>query len=192
MGKFFGNIHAVLAAGLVLTIAVMFGLHGDQVSGATVTRWLHLFFGVLWIGLLYYFNFVQTPTMPNIPAELKPGVSKYIAPSALFYFRWGAAFTVLTGLGVASHPARGGESYLVEALTLQEPYRLIGVGMWLAIVMAFNVWAIIWPAQKKILGLVEADDTAKAAAARTGLIFSRLNVLLSLPMFYCMVSANLG
>lgn len=192
MGKFFDNIHAILLGGLVLTIAVMVGLHSDQVSAASVMRWLHLFFGVMWIGLLYYFNFVQTPTMPSIPADLKPAVSKHIAPAALFYFRWGAAFTVLTGIGIASHPSAGAPSYLVQALTLQEPYRLIGVGMWLAIIMAFNVWFIIWPAQKKALGIVTVDDAAKASAARTGLVFSRTNVLLSLPMFYCMVSANHG
>ncbi len=110
-------------------------------------QWLHVFFGVMWIGLLYYFNFVQIPTMPEIPAELKPGVSKHIAPKALFYFRWGAAFTVLTGLILA---------YLYgeeKSLMLNDPSnRLIGIGMWLATIMAFNVWFIIWPNQKKALG----------------------------------------
>ncbi|HMO76608.1 MAG TPA: urate hydroxylase PuuD [Sphingopyxis sp.] len=192
MDKFFGNLHAVLGAGLVLAIALMFGLHGDYVSAPAVLRWLHLFFGIVWIGLLYYFNFVQIPTMPSVPAELKPGVSKYIAPKALFWFRWGAAFTVLTGLAVAAHPVKGGASYLVEALTLDANYRLIGVGMWLALIMAFNVWFVIWPAQKKALGLVEADDAAKAKAAKTAMIFSRTNTLLSIPMLYAMVSANHG
>jgi len=187
MAKFFGNLNLVLAAGLVASIVVILciGPNGEAVAAAF--RWLHLFFGVLWIGLLYYFNFVQIPTMPKVPAELKPGVSKHIAPAALFYFRWGAALTVLTGLIVA-HLA----NYLVEALTLQQPFLLIGIGMWLAIIMAINVWFVIWPNQKKALGLVEADDAAKAKAGVTAMIFSRTNTLLSLPMLYCMVNANGG
>mgnify|MGYP003456950389 FL=1 len=101
MAKFFGNLHLVLVVGLVLSFAVMFGVHGaDAVTAQAVTRWLHTFFGIVWIGLLYYFNFVQIPTMPKIPAELKPGISKHIAPSALFFFRWGVVLTVLIGLVV--------------------------------------------------------------------------------------------
>jgi uncharacterized membrane protein len=128
---------------------------------------------------------VQTPTMPTVPAELKPGITKYIAPSALFYFRWGAAFTVLTGLLLAWSYGE-----LMDALTLKPDARLIGIGMWLALIMAFNVWFIIWPAQKKVLGIVPADDAAKAAAATTGLIASRLNVLLSIPMLLAMTNAH--
>lgn len=187
MAKFFGNLHLVLVVGLVAALAVMFGIDGNLVTANGVFRWLHTFFGITWIGLLYYFNFVQIPTMPKVPAELKPGVSKYIAPSALFFFRWGAAFTVLTGLIVAHLTG-----YLHEALTFAQGYVLIGVGMWLALVMAFNVWFVIWPAQKKALGLVEADDATKAAAAKRAMIFSRTNTLLSIPMLYCMVNANLG
>lgn len=192
MAKFFGNLHAVLGVGLILAIAVMIGFHDGLVTPSTVLRWLHLFFGIVWIGLLYYFNFVQIPTMPSVPAELKPGVSKFIAPKALFFFRWGAALTVLTGLAVAAHPSSGAPSYLVQALALDENFRLIGIGMWLALIMAFNVWFVIWPAQKKALGLVEADDATKAAAATRAMIFSRTNTLLSLPMLYAMVSANMG
>jgi uncharacterized membrane protein len=121
--------------------------------------------------------------MPKIPAELKPGVSKYIAPQALFFFRWGAALTVLTGLILAY---LYGE--LTQALTLAPEARLIGIGMWLALIMAFNVWFIIWPAQKRVLGLVEADDATKAAAAKRAMIFSRTNTLLSIPMLLCMVA----
>jgi uncharacterized membrane protein len=121
--------------------------------------------------------------MPTVPAELKPGVSKYIAPKALFYFRWAAALTVLLGLCLAY--ANG---YLVESLTLRDGFQLIGTGMWLGLVMAFNVWVLIWPNQKKVLGLVEADDAAKAAAGKTAGIASRLNVLLSIPMLYAMAS----
>jgi uncharacterized membrane protein len=144
-----------------------------------------VFFGITWIGLLYYFNFVQTPVMPTVPAELKPGVSKYIAPKALFYFRWGAAFTVLTGLLLAWSYGE-----LVQALTLQPSARLIGIGMWLALIMAFNVWVIIWPNQKKVLGIVTADDAAKAKAAATAGMASRLNTLLSIPMLLCMTNAH--
>ncbi len=187
MGKILENLNVTLAIGLGLAIALMAAFHVGEVNASAILQWLHVFFGITWIGLLYYFNFVQTPAMPKVPAELKPGVSKYIAPSALFYFRWGAAFTVLTGLILAW---LYGEE---KALMLNDPSnRLIGIGMWLALIMAFNVWFIIWPAQKKILGLVEASDEAKAKAAPMALIASRLNVLLSLPMAYAMVSANLG
>ena len=183
MGKILESLNMVLLIGLVAAIGLMMGFHADSLTASVVLRWLHVFFGITWIGLLYYFNFVQIPTMPAVPAELKPGVSKYIAPKALFYFRWGAAFTVLTGLILAYV-----NNYLVEALTLQPQVRLIGIGMWLALIMAFNVWVIIWPNQQKVLGLVEADDAAKAKAARTALIASRTNTLLSIPMLYAMTT----
>ena len=183
MGKLFENLHVVLGIGLVLAIALMAIFHVDEVNASAILQWLHVFFGITWIGLLYYFNFVQIPTMPSVPAELKPGVSKYIAPKALFFFRWGAAFTVLTGLLLAYV-----QGYLIEALTLQEGFQLIGTGMWLALIMAFNVWFIIWPNQKKALGLVEADDATKAASARTAMIASRLNTMLSIPMLYAMTT----
>jgi uncharacterized membrane protein len=187
MAKFFGNLHAVLAVGLVAALALIFGTEPTGDLEQQMIRWLHTFFGILWIGLLYYFNFVQIPTMPSVPAELKPGVSKYIAPKALFFFRWGAALTVLFGLIIAWRA-----NYLVEALTLQQSYRLIGIGMWLALIMAFNVWFVIWPAQQKALGLVEADDATKAAAATRAMIFSRTNTLLSIPMLYAMIAFNGG
>ena len=192
MAKFFGNLHLVLATGLVLAIVVIMAF--AQYTGADaremtndVFHWLHVFFGVLWIGLLYYFNFVQVPTMPKIPAELKAGVTGHIAPSALFFFRWAAAFTVLTGLIIAFH-----NGYAIPALTFAGDYNLIGLGMWLALIMAFNVWVLIWPNQKKILGLVEATPEEKAKAAPIAAAASRTNVLLSLPMLWCMVNSNLG
>ena len=196
MAKFFGNLHLVLVTGLVLAIVLIVaftGWTGDnpEAIANAVMRWLHLFFGVVWIGLLYYLNFVQVPTMPKVPAELKKGVTGYIAPSVLFFFRYGALFTVLTGLAIAFH-----NGYGAQALTFQgtgaDGINLIGIGMWLALIMAANVWFVIWPAQKKILGLVEASDEAKAKAAPVALIASRTNVILSLPMFYAMVSANMG
>jgi uncharacterized membrane protein len=176
-----------IAIGVAFAIALMAIFHVDVLTAPPIFRWLHVFFGITWIGLLYYFNFVQIPTMPQIPAELKPGVSKHIAPAALFYFRWGAALTVLTGLIVAHL-----SGYMVEALTLQRPFLLIGIGMWLALIMAFNVWFLIWPNQKKALGLVQADDATKAKAASTAMMFSRTNTLLSFAMMYCMVNFNGG
>ena len=126
--------------------------------------------------------------MPSVPAELKPGVSKYIAPAALFWFRWAALATVVMGLAIAAHPP---QQYLVQALTFQEGYQLIGLGMWLGLIMAFNVWFVIWPNQKKALGLVEADADTKAKAASTAMIFSRTNTLLSVPMLYTMVTQGI-
>ena len=192
MAKFFGNLHLVLVTGLVLAIVVIMafvdytGADAREIANDTF-HWLHVFFGVLWIGLLYYLNFVQVPTMPKIPAELKPAVTGHIAPNVLFFFRWGAALTVLTGLIIAFH-----NGYAIPALTFAGDYNMIGLGMWLALIMAFNVWFIIWPAQKKILGIVEATPEQKAAAGPPALIASRTNVLLSLPMLYCMVNSNLG
>ena len=192
MAKFFGNLNYVLAAGVLLALLVMFGLDKDAFVGgpACIKQtfvWLHVFFGILWIGLLYYLNFVQVPTMPKIPAELKGAVTGHIAPQVFYYFRYAALFTVITGLVVAWN---GG--FLVSALTMSGAGKvnLIGLGMWLALIMAFNVWFIIWPAQKKILGIIEATAEEKAAAAPRALIASRTNTLLSFAMIYCMVSAN--
>ena len=185
MGKLLENLNVTLLIGLAAAIGLMMGFHANTLTAVVFVTWLHVFFGIVWIGLLYYFNFVQIPTMPTIPAELKPGVSKYIAPKALFYFRWGAAFTVLTGALLAWSYGE-----LVEGLTLQPQARLIGIGMWLGLIMAFNVWFIIWPNQKRALGLVEADDAAKAKSARTAMLTSRLNVLLSIPLLLAMTNAH--
>src|SRR5688572_11057361 len=145
MAKILGNFHLALLIGVVLLVAAMFGLHREAIGmegyWAQWLRFVHVFAGVLWIGLLYYFNFVQIPTMPKVPAELKPGVSKYIAPAALFWFRWAALATVVLGLLVAEMTQGG---YSARALTLGDGYRTIGIGMWLGIIMAANVWLIIW------------------------------------------------
>jgi uncharacterized membrane protein len=191
------NLRNTLVLSLILAILmiVAYGVHSpsgmDRTFWIAVVRWMHVFFGILWIGLLYYFNFVQTRVMPAIPAELKPAVSKYIAPEALFWFRWSALFTVLAGLTLAI--LRG---YILEVLTfgfaggfdkaLDLPFTLLGTGVWLAIIMFLNVWGVIWPNQKRSLGLVPADDAAKARAARVGMLASRINVLLSLPMLTAM------
>jgi uncharacterized membrane protein len=183
MGKLFDNLNLVLGIGVALAMGLMAGVHAEILTAEAVLRWLHVWFGILWIGLLYYFNFVQIPVMPTVPAELKPGVTKHIAPKALFYFRWAALLTVITGALLAMV-----KNYIVEALTFRDGFELIGIGMWLALIMAANVWFVIWPNQKRVLGLVEADDAAKATSARTALVASRTNVLLSLPMLYAMTT----
>jgi len=155
-------------------------------------RWFHVLSGVMWIGLLWYFNFVQTPTMPKIPNELKPAVGKFILPEALFWFRWGAMSTIVTGLILAEM-----NGYLMNAIRLgigdhNANLSAIGVGMWLGTIMWFNVWFIIWPNQKKNMGLVPVTDDEKKAAARKAGLTSRVNTLLSIPMLYCMLSASHG
>ena len=193
MAKFFGNLHLVLGVGLVAAIAVMACFTPDvALDTNSVFRWLHVFFGILWIGLLYYLNFVQVPTMPAIPAEQKGVITGHIAPKVFFFFRWSALLTVVTGLVIATVSGYGHRALTFAGANRHE--NLIGLGMWLALIMAFNVWFIIWPAQKKILNLGASEATAeeKAAAAPRALAASRINLLLSLPMIYCMVSANLG
>ena len=193
MAKILGNFHLALLIGIVLLVAAMVGFHqGSMDKGYWIEflRYLHVWAGILWIGLLYYFNFVQIPTMPKVPAELKPGVTKYIAPAALFWFRWAAVVTVVLGLVLAELSQHG---YVSNALTFQDNFRTIGTGMWLGIVMALNVWVVIWPNQKRALGIVPADDASKARSASLAMMASRTNLILSLPMLYCMVTqAHVG
>jgi uncharacterized membrane protein len=193
------NLRSTVISGLALT-AVLFVVVGSMVGGgisldhgwfAFLFRWLHVISGVMWIGLLWYFNFVQIPNMPNIPDDQKPAIGKVIAPAALWWFRWGAMATIATGLILAAM-----NGYLVGALTLgmtdggaSTP---IGIGMWLGAIMWFNVWFVIWPSQQKALGLVEASADEKAASAKTAMLFSRTNTLLSFPMLFCMVAAQNG
>ena len=190
MGKFLENLYRALLLGVFLMVVAIVVLHRDAVGAGPqwasyFVLYLHVFAAILWIGLLYYFNFVQIPTMPKIPAELKPGISKHIAPEALFWFRWAAAFTILFGLGTAQMKEPGG---ILATLSFSPGLATIGTGMWLAIFMAANVWFIIWPNQKKVLGLVKVDDAAKAAAGRIAMLTSRVNFVLSLPMLYFMVA----
>ena len=187
------NFRNTMIVSFILAIIMVVGymMHAggaDAIFWQGVFRWLHTFFGILWIGLLYYFNFVQIRKMPDIPAELKPAVSKYIAPEALFWFRYAALATWIMGVILAFN--RG---YLLEAFTLGATegfsvpqHTFIGVGMWLATIMFLNVWGFIWPNQKRALGIVPADDATKAKAARTAMLFSRINTLLSLPMLVTM------
>ena len=202
MAAFFGNLRNVVIAGFVLALLVI-GIYAsaggafDMTFGAFITRWLHILCGIMWIGLLYYFNFVQIPTMPKVPAELKGGVTGFIAPQALFWFRWAALATIILGIALASQSA--GYS-LLDALTLDAPNSfasintiLIGIGMWLGLIMGFNVWVLIWPAQQRALNIAgkypNLTPEEKAAAAKTAMIFSRTNTMLSIPMLFCMVAA---
>ncbi len=191
MGAIFTSPRNTVIAGVVLLVVIMLVIGGvtgqmtriDHAWATFAMRWLHVISGVLWIGLLWYLNFVQVPTMPSIPAENRSAISKFIAPNVLFYFRYAALATVITGLLLAWM-----QGYVVQALMFQKGFIMIGTGMWMALVMAFNVWFIIWPNQQKILGLVQATDAEKAAAAKPALYASRFNTMFSIGMLYCMVA----
>ena len=187
MGIIFQSLGRTIIAGVVI-LAILMGIAGtfgriDHAYGTFLMRYLHIASGVMWIGLLWYFNFVQIPSMPKIPDEQKPAISKVIAPEALFWFRWAALATVVTGLLVATM-----NGYIMQALTLSKGVHAIGIGMWLGLIMAFNVWFIIWPNQKKALGMVTVSPEEKAAAAKMAGMTSRINTMLSIPMLFCMVA----
>ena len=150
-----------------------------------ILRWFHVISAVMWVGILYYFNFVQIPNMENIPDDQKPAINKVIAPAALFWFRWGSVATVLTGLKLAYL-----SGYLHQAMTFSDDFWGIGLGMWLGIIMFINVWVVIWPNQKKALGIVKVDNKTKAKSARTAMLFSRTNTILSIPMLVGMTVAQ--
>ncbi len=189
------SLNRTLIAGSILTI--LFVLYYISVDGLIdeyfwqfIFRYIHVLAGTMWIGLLWYFNFVQIPNMPKIPDDQKPAIGKVIAPAALWYFRWGAMFTLISGL-ILAHL----NGYLLSSLQLgvvsgTTRDTAIGIGMWLAIVMFINVWFVIWPNQKKALGIVDASAEIKAKSAKTAMLFSRTNTLLSIPMLFAMVSAQ--
>ena len=192
MGSILSSLPKTVVAGFILLgiIVAIFGNVNflEPAWLAFAFRWLHVMVGVMWIGLLWYFNFVQIPSMPKISDEHKPAISKVIAPEALFWFRYSALLTVVTGLIVAWL-----NGYGHDALMLGEGYQAIGIGMWLAIVMAINVWFIIWPNQKRALGIVDAEPEVKAKSAKVAMLTSRTNTLLSVPMLYLMVAQqNVG
>jgi len=193
MAALFQSLGRTVIAGIViLAVLVIIFSGGNLGDGGAYslffTRWLHVLSGVMWIGLLWYFNFVQIPSMPKIPDEQKPAIGKVIAPAALFWFRYGALATVITGLLLIHQ-----QGYLVEALTFADSgVRAIGIGMWMGLIMAANVWFIIWPNQKKALGIVSVDADQKAAAAKTAVMASRFNTMLSIPMLYMMVAQQNG
>ncbi|GAA6156955.1 urate hydroxylase PuuD [Pyruvatibacter sp. HU-CL02332] len=200
MAGILSNLRNTIIAGfllaLVLCIFYIYGQYsasehfadalGSQAFWAFVLRWAHVLCGIMWIGLLYYFNFVQIPNMPNIPDEQKPAIGKVIAPAALWWFRWGAMGTI--GFGIVLAALNG---YLIEAYLLGftdgGASTIIGIGMWLGTIMWFNVWFVIWPNQKVALGIVDAPAEDKPKAARTAMLFSRTNTLLSIPMLFAMV-----
>ena len=195
MGAIFQSLGRTVTAGFVVLIIIL-GLVGATVGVSVggghawfgfLFRWFHVLAGVMWIGILWYFNFVQIPSMPKIPDEQKPAIGKVIAPEALFWFRHAAWLTMLSGLILATM-----NGYIMQALTLQSGVHSIGIGMWLGLVMAFNVWFIIWPNQKKALGLVQVEAAEKAKAARMAMLTSRFNTMLSIPMLYCMVAQQNG
>ena len=187
------TIHASLILAIILFVGLFYqndGFAFDRLFWSWVARYTHVIVGTMWIGLLWYFNFVQIPNMGKIPDEQKPAIGKVIAPAALFYFRWAAAFTILSGLilGLLN-------GYLHDAMTLSigsgiPKHTAIGIGMWLGIVMAFNVWFVIWPNQKRALGIVDCEPELKVKSAKTAMLFSRTNTLLSLPMLLAMVVAQ--
>ena len=185
------HISAVLA--VLLFVGLYLGSDGfgfDRYFFSWLFRYLHVLAGIMWIGLLWYLNFVQIPNMPKISDEQKPAITKVIAPAVLFWFRWAAFATILTGLLVAYL-----NGYLHQSMTLgigsgYGKNTTIGIGMWLGIIMAYNVWFIIWPNQKKALGLVEALPEEKAISAKKAMLTSRINTLLSLPMLLTMVAAQ--
>ena len=192
MGSILSSLPKTVIAGFILLgiIVAVFGNVNflEPAWLAFAFRWLHVMVGVMWIGLLWYFNFVQIPSMPKIADEHKPAISKVIAPEALFWFRYSALLTVVTGLIVAWL-----NGYGHDALMLGEGYQAIGIGMWLAIVMAINVWFVIWPNQKRALGIVDAEPEVKAKSAKVAMLTSRTNTLLSVPMLYLMVAQqNVG
>ncbi len=187
------TIHYSLAISVLLFVGLFFlngGFDFDLLFWSWLFRYIHVLVGIMWIGLLWYFNFVQIPNMAKIPDEQKPAISKVIAPSALFWFRWAAFATIVSGL-ILSYL----NGYLHDAMTLGigsggGKSTAIGIGMWLGLIMAFNVWFVIWPNQKKALGMVETDPESKAKAAKTAMVFSRTNTFLSLPMLPSMVAAQ--
>ena len=187
------TVHTSIAIAILLFLGLFYqneGFSFDILFWSWVARYTHVVVGIMWIGLLWYFNFVQIPNMAKIPDEQKPAIGKVIAPAALFYFRWAAAFTVISGFLLA-----GLNGYLHDAMTLSigsgiPKHTAIGIGMWLGLIMALNVWFVIWPNQKRALGIVETDPETKAKSAKTAMLFSRTNTLLSIPMLLTMVAAQ--
>ncbi len=202
MAAILTSLRNTVIAGIALAIIMILVVSG--LTGQTMAfdheyftfflRWLHVLSGIMWIGLLWYLNFVQIPNMPNIPDDQKPAIGKVIAPAVLYWFRHGAMATIVTGLILAWM-----NGYIVDAICLGMSDGIenivakntaIGIGMWLGAIMWFNVWFVIWPNQQRALGLVEADAESKAKSARTAMLFSRTNTMLSIPMLYAMVSAQ--
>ena len=187
------TIHLSIVLAILLFLGLFFSGGDwafDQLFWSWLFRYLHVVSGIMWIGLLWYVNFVQLPSMPKISDEQKPAITKVIAPAVLFWFRWAAFATIVTGLIVATI-----NGYVHQALALGigsggGKNTAIGIGMWLGLIMAYNVWFIIWPNQKKVLGIVDCPPEEKPISMKKALIASRINTLLSLPMLLSMVMAQ--
>jgi uncharacterized membrane protein len=189
------SVKGAITTGVVLAVVAGIVLSTWSGSGAgfhpiLLDRWLHIVSGVMWIGLLYYFNVVQTPGLAAAAADKGgpggAGITKYVAPRALLWFRWAAVATWVTGAMYLMSGYGSDSTAIVNAFTLQSGYRTIGLGAWLGTIMLINVWVFIWPNQKKILGIVAATDEQKAAARKIAARASRINFILSLPMLMCM------
>ena len=187
------TIYVSIGIAIILFLALFYqndGFSFDRIFWSWMVRLVHVIFAIMWIGLLWYFNFVQIPNMPKIPDEQKPAIGKVIAPKALFWFRWAALGTIITGLIVAYLQGYVHQSMILGIGSGDPKTTAIGVGMWLGIIMAYNVWFVIWPNQKKALGIIECSPEEKTKSARTAMLFSRTNTLLSFPMLLSMVAAQ--
>ena len=197
MGNLLSSLSKTVHASIILVILIFLGLFYqndgfafDRIFWSWVARYTHVVVGIMWIGLLWYFNFVQIPNMGKIPDEQKPAIGKVIAPTVLFWFRWAALATIITGLIVATLNGYVHQAMILGIGSGGGKNTAIGIGMWLGIIMAYNVWFIIWPNQKKALGIVEVTPEEKAKSAKTAMLTSRVNTLLSLPMLLSMVMAQ--
>ena len=197
MGNLLSSLSRTIHVSLAITVLLFLGLFYqndgfsfDALFWSWFAKFVQVITGIMWIGLLWYFNFVQIPNMARIPDEQKPAINKVIAPAALFYFRWGAVLAILSGFAIMAL-----NEYLYDAMTLSigsgiPKHTTIGIGMWLGLIMAFNVWFIIWPNQKRALGIVECDPEYKARSARRAMLFLRVNTLFSIPMLLTLVAAQ--
>ena len=197
MGNLLSSLSRTVHVSLAITVLLFLGLFYqndgfsfDALFWSWFAKFVQVITGIMWIGLLWYFNFVQIPNMARIPDEQKPAINKVIAPAALFYFRWGAVLAILSGFAIMAL-----NGYLYDAMTLSigsgiPKHTAIGIGMWLGLIMLFNVWFIIWPNQKRALGIVECDPEYKARSARRAMLFLRVNTLFSIPMLLTLVAAQ--
>ena len=185
MSSMLTNLRSAVITGFVFAFILIFflaqGSFDQTAFNMWLLRWFHVLSAIMWVGILYYFNFIQIPNMGKIPDEQKPAISKVIAPAALWWFRWGSVATVVTGL-ILAHL----NGYLHKAMTFSDVFWPIGLGMWLGLIMFLNVWGVIWPSQKRALGIIEVDADTKAKAARKAMLFSRINTILSIPMLVAM------
>ena len=192
------SVAGVIIGGIVLAVVIALATMGISFNTGSFLVWIHVLAGITWIGLLYYFNFVQVPALADAASDDGgpggAGITKYVAPRALWWFRWGAALTWLSGAAYLGHLGIFVDAFTLGMMgeTTNSAAMLIGVGAWLGTIMLFNVWVLIWPNQKKVLGIVEASSDEIAKAKRTAFLASRTNTLLSIPMLMSMVGYGHG